>query len=68
MDYASLAVFDYLHNVKIGEMTQEMKKLYSEGPGGQFFIARSLAILAKQTCTCMLSKTARIIGDSQSKQ
>ena len=33
MDYASLAVFDHLHNVKIGEMTQEMKKYYSEGQG-----------------------------------
>jgi len=27
IDYASLAFFDHLHNVKIGEMTQEMKRL-----------------------------------------
>jgi len=33
IDYASLAFFDHLHNVKIGEITQEMKKLYSEGQG-----------------------------------
>ena len=33
LDNVSLAFFDYLHNVKIEEITQEMKTLYGEGKG-----------------------------------